>query len=234
MSVLESSASAANAPRPTIDELAQTLRGVQENAEKQISSVVRILHDELGGLLVSAMMDLSWVNLHFGADTTHERLARVHHSLAAAIDLKRNLIETLRPSILDNFGLAAAFRWYLAHTCKRAATHCTHALPENEPKLRPEASILLFRIGQETLSAVLAESSLKCVDFSMTIDADTLFLQLTHEHYGAETIDMLHASSNLSATIQRIDSLSGSCSIHRSENGSVIRATFPLSAISLG
>src|SRR5580658_6066955 len=170
MSALESSASGASAARPTVDHLIQALRGVQETTEKQISSVVRILHDELGGILVSTMMDLSWVNQYFGAEAAQERLTRAHHALAAASDLNRNLIEKLRPSILDNFGLAAAFRWYLTHTCERAATQCTHALPEYEPKLRPEASILLFRIGQETLSAVFAESSLKCVDFSMTIE----------------------------------------------------------------
>jgi two-component system, NarL family, sensor histidine kinase UhpB len=230
MSALDSSASG-NAPRPTVEYLIQALRGVQETTEKQISSVVRILHDELGGLLVSAMMDLSWVNQQLGAEAAQERLTRAHHALAAAIDLNRNLIEKLRPSILDNFGLAAAFRWYLTHTCERAATQCTHALPEYEPKLRPEASILLFRIGQETLSAVFAESSLKCVDFSMTIEGENLLLQLTHEHYGAETTDMLHASSNLCATILRIDSLGGSCSVRRSESGSVILAAFPLSAI---
>jgi signal transduction histidine kinase len=114
MSALDSSASG-NAPRPTVEYLIQALRGVQETTEKQISSVVRILHDELGGLLVSAMMDLSWVNQQLGAEAAQERLTRAHHALAAAIDLTRNLIKKLRPSILDNFGLAAAFRWYLTH-----------------------------------------------------------------------------------------------------------------------
>jgi two-component system sensor histidine kinase UhpB len=232
MSALDSSGSGASAPRPTVEHLIQALRGVQETAEEQILSVVRILHDELGGTLVSAMMDLSWVNQHFGAEAAQERLTRAHHALATAIDLNRNLIEKLRPSILDHFGLAAAFRWYLTHTCENAATLCTHVLPESEPTLRPQASILLFRIGQETISAVFAESSLKCVDFSMTIEGENLLIQVTHEHYGAETTDMLHASTNLRATIQRIDSLGGSCSIDRLENGSVIRASFPLSAIS--
>src|ERR1700683_308528 len=232
MSALEPPASGADAPRPTVENLTHALRGLQENAERQISSVVRILHDELGGLLVSVMMDLSWINQHLGSDSVIDRLARVHHSLAAAIDLKRNLIESLRPSILDNFGLIAAFRWHLTQACEHAATLCTHRLPEYEPRLRPEASIALFRIGQETLAAVLTESLLKHVDFSMTIEDEKLLLEVTHEHHEAETTDMLHASTNLYATIQRIDTLSGSCSIHRSATGSIMRAAFPWSAIS--
>jgi signal transduction histidine kinase len=234
MSALEPSASSVAAPHPTVEDLTHAVRGLQEDAEKKISSVVRILHDELGGLLVSAVMDLSWINQHSGSEFVGDKLARVHHSLAAAIDLKRNLIESLRPSILDNFGLTAAFRWHLTHACEHAAAFCTHTLPENEPRLRPEASIALFRIGQETLSAVLAESLLKHVDFSMAIEDEKLLLQVTHEHFEAETTDMLHTSTNLYATLQRIDALGGSWSIHRSGTGSLMRAAFPWGAISPG
>jgi signal transduction histidine kinase len=232
MSALEPPAGAVAAPQPSVENLTRALRGLQDDAEKKISSVVRILHDDLGGLLVSAMMDMSWVNQHVGPESKEEKLARAHQSLAAAIDLNRNLIESLRPSILDNFGLIAAFRWHLTHACEQTATLCTHTLPERELRLRPEASIALFRIGQETLSAVLAETLLKQVDFSMALEDKKLLLQVTHEHHEAENTDMLHASTHLYATIQRIDALCGSWSIHRSPTGSVMRASFPWGAIS--
>jgi len=232
MPALEPPTSGTEDHRPTVENLTHALRGLQEAAERQTSSVVHILHDELGGLLVSAMMDLSWINQHFGTELVQEKLARIHHALATAIDLNRNLIESLRPSILDNFGLTAAFRWHLTHACERAAALCTHTLPEHEPRLRPEASIALFRIGQETLAAVFAESLLKHVDFSLVIDHESLLLQVAHEHYAAETVDMLHASANLHATVQRIEALGGSWWIDRSETGSVMRAAFLWSTIS--
>lgn len=199
MSALEPPSSGTEAHRPTVENLRHALRGLQESAEAQTSSVVHILHDELGGLLVSAMMDLSWITA-FRCGPRPGKLARVHHALATAIDLNRNLIESLRPSILDNCGLAAAFRWHLTHACERGAALCTHTLPDHESKLR-----------------------LKHVDFSLAIDNDRLLLQVAHEHHAAETVDMLHASANLHATIQRIEALAGSWSIHRSETGSVSR-----------
>ncbi len=61
MSALEPPSSGTEAHRPTVENLRHALRGLQESAEAQTSSVVHILHDELGGLLVSAMMDLSWI-----------------------------------------------------------------------------------------------------------------------------------------------------------------------------
>jgi hypothetical protein len=52
--------------------------------------VVRILDDDLGRLLVSAMMDLSRINRHIGAGFLGEKLARVRHSLAAALDRRED------------------------------------------------------------------------------------------------------------------------------------------------
>jgi signal transduction histidine kinase len=40
-----------------------------------------------------------------------DRLLRIKKTLETEIDLKRQLTEKLRPSILDNFGLFAALRW---------------------------------------------------------------------------------------------------------------------------
>ena len=225
--MLERPDNGAEAFELTAEDLSRACRQIQHRTEAQISTVVRILHDELGGLLVSAIMDLGWVNGHsLPAEDVNKRLTRVHQAIASAIDLKRDLIESLRPSILDNFGHIAAFRWHLSHVSERARPSCTHKLPEQEPRLRSEASIALFRIGQEILSAVLAEPQLKHVDLSMAIEEDALLLQIAHEHHDIEMIDMLaHGSGDLHSTILRIDGLDGKWSIQRLASGSVMRAS---------
>jgi signal transduction histidine kinase len=217
----------------TAEDLTRACRQVQHATERQISAAVRILHDDLGGLLVSAIMDLSWVNGHsLSAEDVDKRLMRVHQALAAAIDLKRNLIESLRPSILENFGLIAAFRWHMSRVCERTESSCSHNLPEQEPRLRSEASIAIFRIGQEILTSVLAEPQLKRVDLLMSTEVDELLLQIAHDHLDIETVDMVaHASSDLYPTLLRIEGLGGRWSIDRHASGSVMRASFPWRAI---
>jgi signal transduction histidine kinase len=234
MSALDPPTDGTDTYLPTVGDVARALSHLQECTEAQISSLVRVLHDDLGGLLVSAIMDLGWVNEHsLSADLVRERLSRVRSALGTAIDLKRSLIESLRPSILDNFGLVAAFRWHLTHARGQDGTTYTHTLPEQEPRLRPEASIALFRIGQEMLSVVSAESALKSVDLSVAIEDHEFLMQVTHDHHERETTNMLdHASSSLHATLQRIDALGGRWSIHRLACGSVMRVAFPWDAIS--
>ena len=41
------------------------------------------------------------------------------------IDLKRRIIENLRPSLLDHLGLAAALQWHVEEACKSANLECT-------------------------------------------------------------------------------------------------------------
>jgi two-component system, NarL family, sensor kinase len=231
MSALEPSASEVFTPAPSVENLTNALRGTQQASENKIASVVRILHDDLGGLLVSAIMDLSWIGQHLGADSVPIALERAQNALAAAIDLNRDLTESLHPSILENFGLTAAFRWHLSRACEPTSTSCTYTLPDHEPRLSPEASIALFRIGEETLSAVLAEPGVEKVHFSMVVEEENLILQITHEHSEAERVAALHASTNLYATIQRVEGLRGTWSIRCSSTGSAMRAEFPCSAL---
>ena len=97
---------------PANPDTQQLVEYLQGSAESERVSLSRELHDELGGLLVSVVMDVAFAEQNLQIDDgLRRRLGRVRHSLAQAIDLKRRMIEHLRPSILDNFGLFQALRW---------------------------------------------------------------------------------------------------------------------------
>src|SRR6266403_847202 len=90
--------------------LSTHLQGVSEQEKSALS---RELHDELGGLLVAARMDLSWLQqrLPTSDPAIDQRFKRIHDSLSAGVDLKRRVVEELRPTLLDNMGLFTALRW---------------------------------------------------------------------------------------------------------------------------
>src|SRR5665213_599452 len=80
---------------------------LQSTAEREKSELTRQLHDNLGGLMVAALMDVAWAQTQCPEIPTDaaERLQRARKYLSAAIDLSRKLIEDLRPTLLDNVGL---------------------------------------------------------------------------------------------------------------------------------
>jgi signal transduction histidine kinase len=109
--------------------LSTHLQGVSEQEKSALS---RELHDELGGLLVAARMDLSWLQqrLPTSDPAIEQRFKRIHESLSSGVDLKRRVVEELRPTLLDNMGLFTALRWQFKETCRRAGLKCTETIPD--------------------------------------------------------------------------------------------------------
>jgi signal transduction histidine kinase len=134
---------------------------LQTVTEREKAGLARELHDELGGLLVAASMDLAWLEREIGggeeASRTElrRRLGRLRDCLAGAVDIKRKIIEELRPTLLDNVGLFAALRWLVSTTAARTGLASIIRFPATEPHFNPEAAIALFRMAQEGIGIIL-------------------------------------------------------------------------------
>jgi two-component system sensor histidine kinase UhpB len=153
---------------------------IEARAEHQKESLARELHDDLGGLLVAAVMDLAWTEQHLAAPISElqQRLARVRQSLAAAIDMKRKMIEELRPTLLDNVGLFAALRWHIRAVCQPLGVTCIAHVPDEELRFRPQASIALFRIVQEGLANILSQAATTSATLTITVARRALTVRL--------------------------------------------------------
>lgn len=164
---------------PDANELVAYLQASSEVCRAGLS---RQLHDELGGLLVAATMDLAFAERSLAADDRlRERLARARAALATAIELKRKTIEDLRPSILDNFGLFEALKWETKAESARTHLSCSESYPDPEPQFTREAAIALFRIVQESLRVALRQPSVKAAQIKVDIESDTLRIRVSHD-----------------------------------------------------
>jgi len=101
-------------------ELSALSNHLQALSEREKSELARKLHDELGGLLTAAKMDVSWLQARLEGAAIQERLGQLGSVLDEAMDLKRRVVEELRPSLLDHFGLPTALRAYVESTCAKA------------------------------------------------------------------------------------------------------------------
>jgi signal transduction histidine kinase len=68
------------------------------------------------------------------------------------IQIKRRLIEDLRPTILLNLGLAEALTQLTEDVGTRNGWHTEVSLPDEMPQLTDDAAIALYRIVQESLT----------------------------------------------------------------------------------
>ncbi len=72
----------------------------------------------------------------------------------STIQSVRRISSELRPSVLDDLGLAAAIEWQAREFEKRSGLDCHVHLPINEITANPSQATALFRIFQETLTNV--------------------------------------------------------------------------------
>jgi len=206
-------------------ELVELSTHLQSVAEHEKATLARELHDELGGLLVGARMDISWAEQHLAKndpDLKH-RLNRVQQNLAAGVDLKRRIIEELRPTLLDNVGLFAALRWQLKETCGNAGLQCTESYPDEEPRFMSEASIALFRIAQEVFTNILKHASAHSVAMSVDLDETTLRMRIADDGVGIPA-DRFSAvgSHGLASMRHRARALGGQLDIRAAGGGGTV------------
>jgi signal transduction histidine kinase len=209
--------------------LSTHLQGVSEQEKSALS---RELHDELGGLLVAARMDLSWLQQRLPTTdpAIEQRFKRIHDSLSAGVDLKRRVVEELRPTLLDNMGLFTALRWQFKETCRRTGLRCTETIPESEMKFSPEAAIGVFRIAQEALTNILKHAEAKSADLAIDITGDTFTLRISDDGKGIARDRLLTSTSHgLASMRHRIAGLGGVWDLSSpSTGGTVVTALIPL------
>ena len=128
------------------------------DVEAEKDALARTLHDDIGGLLVGVIMDMGWVaNQPHLADAVKEKLARAQGLLRVAIDMTRDLVEDLKPTLLDNVGLYPTLRWHIKASCDAARIPYTESFPLAESRMAPEVRVGVFRIFQEALKEVLSQ-----------------------------------------------------------------------------
>lgn len=134
-----------------LSDLAAHLQRVTEDEKTRLA---RELHDELGAILTATKMDLHWLRsrIHATEPAVSEKITRVMAHVDQGIQIKRRLIEDLRPTILLNLGLVEALSQLTEDVGTRNGWHTEVSLPDDMPKLTDDAAIALYRIVQESLT----------------------------------------------------------------------------------
>ena len=217
-------------------ELSTLSSHLQNVAETEKAALARELHDELGGLLVAAKMDVSWLEKRVagaGDPAIQLRWKRVRDALDQGVDLKRRIVENLRPTLLDTMGLVPALKWVLQETCGRAGLKCTDRYPEKELRLSDDASIKIFRLVQEALTNIVKHAKASEVNLDMSIVGDELVVRIVDNGVGVPTVRQSQGGFHgLASMRHRVTSVGGRWELNSPPTGGTeILARLPLAGI---
>jgi signal transduction histidine kinase len=155
--------------------------------------------------------------------------------LSAGVDLKRRVVEELRPTLLDNMGLFAALRWQFKESCRRTGLRCTESIPETELKFAPDAAIGVFRVAQEALTNILKHAEAKSADMVIDIQQDLFVMRISDDGRGIFPVRRpTILSHGLASMRHRIGALGGSWEVSAPPaGGTTVTARIPLRSMLL-
>ena len=209
---------------------------LQKVAEREKAALARELHDELGGLLVATKIDVSWLRKRVddGSEAGTLRWERILRSMDEGLALKRRVIESLRPTLLDNVGLVAALRWLVDETLRRQNIECEEQYPEELPDISPDARIAIFRAVQECLINIVKHAKADSVLIQVTADDGHLSVLVRDDGGGIDESRIeTPRSHGLLGMRHRIESLDGRFTIRSLgvNVGTECRFTLPIERI---
>jgi signal transduction histidine kinase len=210
-------------------ELSALSTHLQQLAEKEKSELARNLHDELGGLLTAAKMDLSWLQGRITGDAAIEqRLHQLGAVLDEAMDVKRRVVEELRPSLLDHFGLATALGSYVESVCRQSGLQADVAITADEDFPR-DIAIGLFRIVQEGMTNVVRHAHARGVRLELSSGRQIYRLNLVDDGCGIDLADpAFRWSHGLTGMRHRVSALGGRFSLVSARGaGTALRVELP-------
>lgn len=204
-------------------------------AEAEKYALARELHDELGGLLVAMRMDLAQIRKRLAATSNPElqpHWDRVEQALGAGLELKRRVIEELRPTLLDNMGLFTALRWLASQRAEQAQLKLTTFGLDEDIELPPDTGIAVFRSVQEAISNVVKHSGASQLTVTAEVDDDELVVRVADDGHGVPVDAEQRAGAHgLKQMRFRMESVGGTLRVsQRQPAGTLVELAVPLGA----
>jgi signal transduction histidine kinase len=206
--------------------LARHLQTVREDERRHLA---RELHDELGGLLTAAKLDVARMRKRL-VGTTPEVLERISHlseTLDAGIALKRRIIEDLSPSSLSNLGLQRTLEIQCAEFGKRADLQVHTSIAE--VALTEERQLAVYRIVQEALTNVAKYAQAKHVQVNLQPDGeDHVCVQVRDDGVGFDPALARTGAHGLAGMQFRVQSCGGEWRLESTPGGgTLVQARLP-------
>jgi signal transduction histidine kinase len=210
-------------------ELTDLARHLQRVREDERSRLARELHDELGGLLTAAKLDVARVRKRVREDGPElaERIAHLGRTLDEGIALKRRIIEDLRPSSLANLGLQRTLEIQCAEFAQRAELPVQTDI--DDLTLTPERALAVYRLVQEALTNVAKYAQARRVRVALQRDGDRARLRVEDDGRGFDPQRLPPGAHGLAGMRFRMQSCGGELRLHSAPDaGTVVEATLPL------
>lgn len=218
----------------TTARLQQLSRRLLEVQEAERRHIARELHDEVGQALTATKINLQALQRFPDQTNLAQRLEDSVKLVDGVLQQVRHLSLDLRPSMLDDLGLAAALRWYVEQQARRSGLQAQFHADSMEERLDATLETACFRVAQEALTNTVRHARAKSISVELRALGVELHLVVRDDGVGFDAAVVRErvrraVSFGLLGMEERVSLAGGRfvCSSAAGE-GTEIRAVFPL------
>ena len=210
--------------------LLEKLISAQEDERRRIA---RELHDEAGQALTALIL-----NLEMAEQTPEradpERLRRLRGIAEDTLAELRRLIYDLRPTILDDLGLAAAVRWYVKETIEPQGLQASMTITGGDDRLPHHVETAVFRIVQEALTNVLKHAQARRAEIELQIGPSNVRVKIADDGRGFDLSAVTtrrDSGMGVMGMRERAELLGGRLQMTSGPQGTRVEAVIPVGAM---
>jgi len=197
--------------------LAARLAEVEESERKQLA---RELHDQICQNLTSINIAMESIMIRAHKESLEQllsRLAGIGVLAEQTSEIARNIMEGLRPTILDHYGLMGGLHQLGSQFSKRTGINIEVLGEDGDSRLNPNVELALFRIAQEALSNVAKYALATRVVLKKEIDQDGVRLVIADDGIGFDQNSVARPKEGhgwgLMTMSERAKAVGGTCRI---------------------
>ena len=196
-----------DASRERLRQLSAELRTAQENERKYLS---RELHDQIGQLLTGLKMELTGLGRRTRTDP--ELLSRIETAkghVEQIVGAVRNIAMLLRPSMLDDLGLAPALVWQAKEFSRVSGIQTSCDVDPGIGSLPESHATCLYRVIQEALTNCAKHAQARSIAIVVRPENNRIVARVSDDGVGFETDKAAAKGLGLVGIAERIGQLNG-------------------------
>jgi len=151
--------------------------------EEERRAVARELHDDVGQALSALLLDLGGAARLDDTAEIRPRLAAAQSQAEGVVDAVRRVALSLRPSMLDDLGLAAALEWQAREVGRRSGMRI-QVTAEEGGELPDAQRTCIYRVAQEALENCARHGGARLVRLRLERTAASMTLRVEDDGRG--------------------------------------------------
>lgn len=210
-----------------LQELSTLLLRAQENERRALA---RELHDEVGQSLSAILMETEGAQCADLPPDVGEHLVSIKTLAERTINQVRDLALLLRPSMLDDLGLAPALNWHARETSKRTGRNVDVSVEGEIDSLPEEHQTCIYRLVQEAVSNAVRHANARNIEVVVQRTRQRVGVAVQDDGAGFDT--RVTRGLGLLGMEERVRRLGGSLQVSSEQGrGTLIHAALPVAEL---